>query len=141
LNGTSQGITNALANANGIVASGSDITKQLHYQYQSTMTFSDAAIKFATSPDWAAGWLDANSAKASPAGLAYVRVATNDLEGDYGKVDLYLMQVLANTPALRISHTAVAGRRRLKLTPLAICEMSKDPNQPFQERKNSGGNS
>jgi Flp pilus assembly protein TadG len=139
LNGTSEGITNAIANAVYIVASGSDNTKKLHYQYKSTITFSDGAIKFASSPDGAAGWLDANSAKASPAGLAYVRVATNDLDVDYGTVDLYLMQVLSRTKALRISYTTVAGKRRHKLIPLAICEMSKDPTQPFKERKYSSG--
>jgi Flp pilus assembly protein TadG len=139
LNGTSDGISKAIANAKDLLASGAGDTKKLHYQYESTINFSESAIKFANSPDGAAGWLDANSAKASPAGLAYVRVATNDLDEDYGTVDLYLIQVLSDTKALNMAYTAVAGKRRLKLTPLAICEMSKDPSQPFQERKYSSG--
>lgn len=139
LNGTSEGITKAIANASDIVTSGSDRTKKLHYQYKKTMTFSDGAIKFASSPDGAAGWIDPNAAKASPAGLAYVRVATNDLDVDYGTVDLYLIRVLSKTTALRMSYTAIAGKRRHKLTPLAICEMSKDPTQPFKERKYASG--
>lgn len=141
LDGTSAGVNNAIAAAHGVVENGSKNKKKLHYEYQNTMTFSDAALKFAASSDGAGGWLDANSAKASPAGLAYVRVATTDLGTDYGNVGLLLIRALANVPAVHLSHIAVAGRQRIKLTPLAICEMSKDPANPFQERLNSDGNS
>jgi hypothetical protein len=46
--------------------------------------------------------------------------------------------VISSLTALKVSQTAVAGRHRLKITPLAICAMSKDPDHPFKERLNPG---
>jgi Flp pilus assembly protein TadG len=139
LNGTSGGISDALAAAHDVVES-TDATMP-YYQYGNTMVFSDAAIKFAKSPDGAAGWLDAGAAMASPAGLAYVKVDTNDLNPGYGQVDLILMPLLGNLASVSVSHTAIAGRQHLKLTPLAICAMSKDSANPITKRDNPGGNS
>lgn len=138
LNGTSAGISDALAAASHVVAAGSKNAKKLHYGYKGTITFSDAAIKFSKSPDEQAGWINSDSAKGSPEGISYVRVDTNDMAGDYGRVKLFLIQVLASFPDMRMSHIAIAGRQRFKLTPLALCEMSADPNQPFKERANPG---
>lgn len=136
LNGTKDGISDALAAARDVVEGGSDSTARLRYQYRDTMLFSDGALKFSKSPDGASGWLNADAAKASPEGVAYVKVDTNDFSGDYGTIKLLFTPFLNNLPSLKVSHSAVAGRQRLKLTPLAICAMSKDASSPFKKRDN-----
>lgn len=134
LDGTANGVSNALSAAHAVVEGGNQDTL-LHYQYQSTMVFSDGAMKFGKSSDGSTGWLNADLAKASPDGIAYVKVDTSDLASAYGEVDLWLAAWLTNTESIRISHTAVAGRRRLNIVPLAICAMSADPANPVDERK------
>lgn len=141
LNGTSDGVGDALAAAEILLASGAKDTKKLHYQYERTMAFSDAAIRFAASPNGETGWLNTAAAKASPAGLAYVKVDTKELAEAYGKVSLFLIRVVGGVSSMKLSHTAIAGRQRINLMPLAICAMSKDPTQPFRQRTNSDGNS
>ncbi len=136
LNGNRDGISDALAAARDVVEGGTDTTGKLRYQYNRTMSFSDSALKFSTSSDGASGWLNADAAKVSPAGLAYVKVDTNDLSADYGTVNLLFTQFLSNFSSVMVSHSAVAGRQRLKLTPLAICAMSKDASNPFEKRQN-----
>lgn len=138
LNGTKDGITNAVSAAHDVVEGGYELTLP-HYQYESTMVFSDSALKFAKSPDGGTGWLDADAAKASPAGIAYVKVDTNDLDQAYGTVDLWFKAFLTTMQTFRVSHTAVAGRRRLNVMPFAICAMSRDPNNPIDERKDLNG--
>jgi hypothetical protein len=141
LNGTSQGVGDALAAAHDLVTSGLRTEKKLHFRYHGTMTFLDAAIKFSASPDEGAAWMGAEAARAAPAGLAYAKVDTNELAEEYGKVELLLIKVLANMAPVQLSHVAIAGRQRLNVMPLALCEMSSDPAQPFKERMNSDGQS
>jgi hypothetical protein len=121
-----------------VVEGGYELTMP-HYHYGSSMAFSDGAIKFGKSPDGSTGWLDAEAAKASPAGIAYVKVDTNDLDVAYGTVELWFTRFLPNVQSTHVSHMAVAGKHRLSVTPLAICAMSKDPNNPIDERVNSNG--
>ncbi|QOY96235.1 pilus assembly protein TadE [Massilia sp. UMI-21] len=137
LDGSSNGIDEALAAARDVLESGGDSSSKPRYAYEKTMSFSDAAISFATSPD--GDWRDATTARAAPAGLAYVRVDTDGLNAAYGRVDLLFMRVLSSMTSMTVSHTAVAGRQRLKLLPLAICAMSRDPDQPFVERVTADG--
>jgi hypothetical protein len=141
LDGTPEGVSNAIAAAQGVITSGTEKERNLHYAYRKTPTVIDAAIKFGTSPNGGAGWMNADAAKASPAGVAYVRVDTNDLGESYGKVDMFLIQILGNFQPMHLSHVTVAGRQRIKITPLAICEMSKDPDHPFKERTYTDGTS
>lgn len=138
LDGTQNGISSALSAAHDVVEGGYPAT-MLHYQYTGTMGFSDSALKFGKSSDGSTGWLGAESAKASPAGIAYVKVDTNDLNPAYGTVDTWLAVFLNNAKSTRISHTAVAGKRRLNVVPLAICAMSPDPTNPVDERKDKNG--
>jgi hypothetical protein len=140
LNGTSDGISEAMAAAEGLLAGGASDSKKLHYQYEHTMTFDDAAIRFSASPNGETAWLNTAAAKASPAGLAYVKVDTKELAQAYGRVGLFLIRALGGMSSMQLSHTAIAGRQRLNLMPLAICAMSKDPAQPFRQRTNSDGN-
>lgn len=141
LNGTEAGISDALTAAHNVLeeVEGRADTKP-RYQYHHTMVFTEKAIRFASSPDGTAGWLDSDAAKKSPAGLAFVKVDTTELDAAYGRVDLLFMRILSNVTAMQIPHTTVAGRQRIKLTPIAICAMSKDPSNPFKERVNTGGN-
>lgn len=141
LNGTSQGVGDALAAAHDLVTSGPRTEKKLHFRYHGTMIFLDAAIKFSNSPDEGAAWMGAEAAKAAPAGLAFAKVDTRELDADYGKVELLLIRVLAKMAPVQLSHVAIAGRQRLNIMPLAICDMSKDPAQPFKERANADGQS
>jgi Flp pilus assembly protein TadG len=136
LNGTKEGISEALAAAHDAVESGDATATKPHYQYGKTMVVSDEAIRFGNAPDGGAGWLSADAAKVSPAGIAYVKVDTNALRAEYGTVDLVFMRVLSSLQSVKVSHTSVAGRQRLNVTPLAICAMSKDPGHPFAERVN-----
>jgi Flp pilus assembly protein TadG len=141
LNGTKDGVNAALMAAHDVVESGDATAMKPRYQYGKSMVLSEEAIKFANAPDGGAGWLSADAAKLSPAGIAYVKVDTNDLNSEYSTVDLVLMRVLTNLASVKVSHTSVAGRQRLNVTPLAICAMSKDKNHPFIERINPDGNS
>jgi hypothetical protein len=140
LNGKKEGINDALAAARDTVEGGSDSTARLRYQYVSPMLFSEDVLKFGKSPDGDGGWLNADAARASPAGLSYVKVDTNDFSADYGTVNLLFMKFLSAQPTVKVSHVAVAGRQRLKLMPLAICAMSKDAANPLKARDNPGDN-
>ncbi len=139
LNGTKDGISDALAAARDVVEGGTDSTARMRYQYSEPMLFSDIGLKFANSPDGAGGWLSADAAKFSPEELAYVKVDTNDFSGGYSTVRLMFTQLLSNVPSFKVPHVTVAGRQRLKLTPLALCAMSKDASNPLEARENPSG--
>lgn len=138
LDGTQDGISNALLAAHDVIEGGYELTVP-HYQYERSMAFSDNALKFGKSADGSTGWLDVDSAKASPAGIAYVKVDTNDINAEYGTVDVWFARILGSVHTTLVSHTAVAGKRRLNVLPFAICAMSKDPNNPIDVRQNPNG--
>jgi len=137
LNGTSSGIDDAIEAARFVVESGDAATTRPRYEYKRLMNFSETAIQFAKSLD-GGGWMNAQAAKLSPAGIAYVKVDTSGLNSDYGKVDLILIKVLGNFEPVYISHTTVAGRPHIKLMPFAICAMSRNASEPFKERTTNG---
>jgi hypothetical protein len=137
LNGTSAGLDDAIEAARFVVESGDATTTRPRYEYKRLMNFSETAIQFAKSLD-GGGWMSAQAAKLSPAGVAYVKVDTNGLNSNYGKVGLILIRILGNFAPVYISHTTVAGRPYIKLMPFAICAMSRNPAEPFKERTTSG---
>lgn len=137
LNGTSSGIDDAIEAARVVVESGDVTTTRPRYQYNRLMNFSETAIQFAKSLD-GGGWMSAQAAKLSPAHVAYVKVDTNGLNSDYGKVALVFMKILGNFEPLYISHATVAGRPYIKLMPFAICAMSRSASEPFKDRTSSG---
>jgi hypothetical protein len=121
LDGTSTGISDALAVANEIMTHPNYRPK---YNYSQLIKWDDAAIKFSKSPDGSTGWLSASEAT-SPGDLMYVKVDTNALNPAYGTVNMLFMPALATSfTTIHVSHTAVAGRRRIAVTPLAICAMA-----------------
>jgi hypothetical protein len=138
LNGTSAGITDAVAAATAILDGGPYKIDWMRpkYEYTQTMTLAEAAITFGESADGGAGWVDVTTAKAAPEKLLYVRVDTSALGAAYGKVDLFLMPALSSSLAsVTVGHTAIAGRRLINVTPLAICAMS---TVPAAQRLNPG---
>jgi len=125
LTGTAAGIDQAAAQASLAVAS-------RKVRYTQSVAWSGAALRFASSADAAAVWLDADSAKALPAAqlaaLSFVRVDTTALGAAVGQVDAAFMGVLGdpgNGPGVAAS--AVAGRKSLRVTPLGICALSPTP--------------
>lgn len=138
LNGTADGITAALAAAKDVLETGeSDFRPR--YGYVNTMTWSDSAITFSKSADGSTGWLDSVAASANPRGLAFVKVDTSALDSAYGKLDMLFIPVLSSSlTTVKLSHTAVAGKRRIKVTPFGICDMTIGPNH-ITSRPNSSG--
>jgi hypothetical protein len=135
LNGTSSGISEALVAAHEILEQGN---YRPRYNYTEAMVWSDAAIKFGRSSNGSTGWLDASEAVASPDGVLYVQVDTTALDPAYGSVNMLFMPVLSSSlTSVNVGHTAVAGRGRMNVTPLAICAMTNDPASP---RANPSGN-
>lgn len=135
LNGSANGINAALAAAHNILDQGNYRPK---YDYNLTMNWSNSAIQFSRSADGSTGWMDASDASASAAGLMFVKVDTNALNPDYGKVDMMFMPVLPGAlGSINVGHVSVAGKSRLGVTPLAICAMS---NTPTASRTNPPAN-
>ena len=135
LNGKSNGISNALAAAQDIMQVGN---YRPRYNYTQTMNWSDAAIKFGRSVNGSTVWLDAAEAASSPNDVIYVKVDTNALDAAYTRVDMMFMPVVSSAlTSVSVGHAAVAGRRRLNVTPLAICAMADARQAP---RTNQAGN-
>lgn len=128
LNGTAAGVSNALSKAALAVAA-------LKYQYnQQAVSWNDAALTFSTSSGGA--WIDAAAALSAPSGLLFAKVDTSKLDGAPGAVELAFMQILTNALAsTSVSSTAVAGRSRINVAPLAVCALSTTAAAP---RANSG---
>ncbi|WLI91405.1 pilus assembly protein TadE [Massilia sp. R2A-15] len=121
LNGTQAGVTAALTKADAAA-------RRLTYQYGSPMIWNEAAITFGTSPSPTGDWIDATTAKSTPAGRYYAKVDTSALDPAVGTVDTFFIQILSDyTATSAISDRAVAGRGSVNVTPLAICAMSPVP--------------
>lgn len=118
LNGTAAGVTNAAAKARSAA-------EALKYQYgNSSFAWLDAAMQFGDAPN-AANWVDLGAATASPKTWRYVKVDTSKLDGAFGMVDMYFIQVVL--PALTtqsVTTRAIAGRSSTSVAPLAMCVMS-----------------
>lgn len=125
LNGTPNGIMNAEDKAAAVVA-------QLKYSYSTTtIPWSASVLRYsavATAVDSA--WLEGTAAKASPAGIMFVKVDTKDLAAEVGRVDTTLLRVIPLAPlGVDISARAIAGRVSTNVTPLAVCAISAAPEE------------
>ncbi|MDB5959664.1 MAG: hypothetical protein JWP59_958 [Massilia sp.] len=130
LNGTPAGINAAVANA--AITAGATKFKN----YAETITWSDAALMFSTTPGNNGPWMDSGAASANAAQVFYVRVDTASLSSA-GIVETMLARVLsAEFATLAIDSAAIAGRVDIAVAPLAICAMSNTPAAP---RNNTGG--
>jgi hypothetical protein len=120
LNGTVTGVDNAAARALAAMA-------EFKYQYnQLPVNWSEAALSFSASPT--GGWVDVQTARGAPDGLAYARADTSKLDDSMKTVALYFMKALSESLASTVvSATAVAGRSTIAVMPLAVCALSNTP--------------
>lgn len=124
LDGTAAGVNAALQRA-AATAEG------YRYGYRYNFTWTDAAIRFSTSPARSGNWIDAGSARNLPAGLFYAEVDTSMLDDGSGSGNSWLMSALySSSPEFAISDRAVAGRANLRITPFAVCAMSTAAGEP-----------
>lgn len=127
LKGTSAGIDSAVQKAKAIAA--------LHkFKFGTSIVLADAAITFSDSPDTPnAGWLGIGAAQANPGGLYFIKVDTRDgNNGKYGEVNTYFMQVLSASAATTNTFgRAVAGTFVVDIAPLAMCELTNDPANSY----------
>ncbi|MGB9150884.1 MAG: pilus assembly protein TadG-related protein [Burkholderiales bacterium] len=118
LNGTSTGITAAVAKAQAIA-------RAHKFKFDTPVELADAMISFSNSADTPdAGWLNQAGAQSTPAGLLFIKI---DTSGDpaYGQVNTMFMA--AASPGIATTNTygrAVAGRATVNLAPIAICAIS-----------------
>jgi hypothetical protein len=128
LNGTSAGITAARAKAR-------EAAERLKYQYfnnGTSFTWNDAALTFSTDSSRTGTWVDGSS----PAGLYYAKVDTAALDAAAGQVNTFLIWILSPSQrTIALSDVAVAGRKQISVTPIAVCAM--DP-APAVARTNTG---
>lgn len=122
LNGTPAGINAAAAAAAAVM-----VEARFDYSTQS-VTWSDSALQFATSPPPGANWTSLGAALAAPSTVFYAKVDVSALGNDVGAVQTFLMRVLPNVDrTVSINHVAIAGRTAINVTPLAICALSANP--------------
>lgn len=117
LNGTAAGVAGAVAQAAGTAG-------QWTYRYHNqAIAWHANALTFSANTN--GPWLNAGAAQATPHGLLYAKVDTGELDPMHGRVPLPLMRVLSPGDATAsVRASAVAGRRTINLTPLALCALS-----------------
>lgn len=121
LDGTKEGVEAALARA-------STVARSYRYAYRKSYTWADAAIHFSKSPARDGDWVGAEAAKAQPAGMYYVEVDTVRLTDGSNAGSTFMLGVLSPSAAtFNLGDRAVAGRSKLKVTPLAVCAMAAAP--------------
>jgi Flp pilus assembly protein TadG len=114
LDGTAAGV--------GIAADQARIVAEQQSYQGSALSWKPAALTFSASPDTAdAAWVDAAGAAAAPAGLAYAKVDTREL--DASLVNTVFLRMAGVARQVSMAGRAVAGRARAQVTPLAICAM------------------
>jgi hypothetical protein len=133
LDGTKAGITRAVQKASATLALPFPLGPAYSYGNES-MTWSDSAIEFGTSPDGPWVTRDAAASRSEPNGLLYVKVDTGQLDPAYGEVESWFLPVVSEN--LRTASTAaraVAGPSAIAVAPLGLCVM-----RPEEKRNRSG---
>jgi len=126
LNGTRQGIVNALQKASERMSASPQ--EALTYQYGKLgMNWSDLAMEFGSSPN--GPWRSAEEAKTQPDGLSYAKVDTSGLDSSYGEISTFFFRVFSNAAVTSTGARAIAGRSALKVTPLGICAMRSESHR------------
>lgn len=117
LNGTEAGLVSARTRAR-------EAAERLIYHYGTQVSWSDAALRFSQTPNRSGNWVP--STDSGNAGvLFYARVDTERLGDDMGSVYTNFMSVLSGVlQSVRISDTAIAGRTKVNVAPIAVCAMS-----------------
>jgi hypothetical protein len=134
LDGTKAGISRAAQKVASLFAIPVQYGGPSFRYHNESMSWSDGAIKFSTTPD--GPWItrDVAAARAEPNGLLYVQVDTGGLDASYGQVDTWFMPVVAsNLATASAAARAVAGPSAIAVLPLGICAM-----RPQAKRNRNG---
>ena len=124
LNGTKQGILNALEKASDRFSSAGAPA----YQYgKGTVSWSNSAMEFGSSPT--GPWRSSEDAQTQPNGLLYVKVNTSGLDEKYGQVNTLFVQFFTQSSVTSTNARAVAGRTAIRVTPLGICAMRDEEHR------------
>lgn len=120
LNGTTDGITNATAQAR----TAANRLRYQHFGAGATVGWDDDALSFSTAPDRSGTWIPAASAGSSAPTLFYAKVDTAKIKDDSGDVRPLFIQILTGSISpIRITDSAIAGRAAINITPIAVCAM------------------
>lgn len=119
LDGTSEGITRALAGAE-------EVALRHRYQYGLPIAWNSAAVQFALAPERSADWQAAEVARGAPGGRLFARVDTLALDASLGLVQSIFMRAIGQNRDATVQGSAIAGRTGVRVAPLAICAMSPD---------------
>lgn len=133
LDGTAQGITNAINRAN--IAS-----QKIKYDYDlADVVWSSSAIQFSASSRYDGNWLSADEAFANPQNVLYVKVDTNSLPSQPDTIRTSFIRVLPFAPtSARASARAIVGPSSISVTPFAICAMSPNAAEPRANPASAG---
>lgn len=117
VDGTAAGIDAALAKAEAAV-------RARRYAYRTNFSWSDTAIRFSDHPRNGT-WVDAATARNSPATRLFVSVSTDGLGDAAGLFEPLLLQIISPAFAsIDVGERAVAGRTSIKVLPMGVCGMS-----------------
>jgi hypothetical protein len=113
--------------AAGVTAATTAAAARWTTRWRTTTYWYPDALRFSDDPNAADGaWLTASAAAAAPARMVYTRVDTRLLADRVRQVQPVLMSALGITTPIDVRPSAVAGRSRLRVLPLAICTMGPE---------------
>jgi hypothetical protein len=117
LDGSTNGVNRALDRAAAVAVT-------FKYAYGKSLTWSDSAIQFGMSPSETGEWIASDIARTTPDNLLFVRVDTLALDSSIGIVQTFFMDAIGASRTSILQGNAIAGRKGVKVTPLAICAIS-----------------
>jgi Flp pilus assembly protein TadG len=120
LNGTEAGLASARQRAR-------EAAERLFYDYGTPVAWSDEALRFGERPDRSGNWIPSTDA-GNAAALFYARVDTARLDNAVGSVSTSFMSVFSTAlRSVAVDDTAVAGRTKVNVAPIAVCAMAAEP--------------
>jgi len=122
-------LNNTTAGVIAAIDGGQKIGRKHEYNFATQLDLPESAFTFSSTPD--GPWVSATAAKASPAGLSFVKVETGNKT-----LSTYLMNV-AGTANTTTFGTAVAGRFVTLITPIGVC--AADPDHRTAKYSYTGG--
>lgn len=120
LNGTAAGVAAARTKARETA----ERLKYRNFSSGAAFIWNDAALTFSTGPSRNGTWVDGSV----PANLYFAKVDSAALDPSAGQVGTFLIGAIAPTlRKVRVTDSAVAGRKQIIVTPIAVCAMSTIP--------------
>lgn len=117
LDGSTDGVNRALDRAAAVALT-------FKYAYGKSLMWSDSAVQFGMSPSGTGEWIASDIARTTPDKLLFVRVDTLALDSSIGAVQTVFMDAIGASRTSIVQGHAIAGRKGVKVTPIAICAMS-----------------